>query len=122
MTMTAEPNSVPIKKKIGRAAPLKNTKDAVALGLEAWARLKKGTSWEDWKLIGKALLVGKEEVLKKTSGKKGRRYIEEFSHWIEEHGFGEIDKADRTKLISIMENLEEIEEWRASLTEWQRAQ
>ena len=52
----------------------------------------------------------------------GRKYNELFGHWIQIHGFHEIDKADRAKLLRIIENLVDVEAWRKTLTESQRTQ
>jgi hypothetical protein len=97
----------------------------VARGLQAWQRLKEAgrTSWADWILIGIALMAGRQYAMEiaKTNKLKSKRYIQAFHYWLETRGFLEIDKADRVKLLSIMEDLERIEKWREGLTEAQRA-
>ena len=111
------------KAVVGGAAPLKS--DPVALGREAWARRKGDTaaSWQDWKLIGAALLVGRKEAMEKAAGKcSGRKYNDTFGKWLQDNGLDDIDKSDRAKLLLIMENLAEVEAWRAKLKEGKRGQ
>ncbi len=117
------------RKRIGGAALPKSADgvdDPVALGREAWGRRKADAraSWHDWKLIGEALAVGRKESMAKAKADRpaGRKYNELFGHWIQIHGFHEIDKADRAKLLRIIENLDDVEAWRKTLTESQRTQ
>lgn len=115
------------RRRIGRAA-LPNDEDPdddpVVCGQEAWKRLKAAgrTSWEDWKLIGKALMVGRQHAMEaaKTNRPVGKRYTEAFHFWLQTRGFDAIEKADRAKLLSIMVDLARIEKWREGLTEAQR--
>lgn len=98
--------------------------DHIERGKQAWKRLKEAgrNSWEEWKLIGTALMTGREHAMAVAKTKKnGKRYSEQFNIWLQIYDFHTIDKADRTKLLSIMEDLERIEKWRARLTEGQRA-
>ena len=44
-----------------------------------------------------------------------RKYRELFGHWLQMNGFDDIDKSDRAHLLQMMENLHEVEAWRASL-------
>jgi hypothetical protein len=108
-----------------RGAAPPNTDNAVALGQAAWARRKADVraSWEDWKLIGEALLVGRQCAMDQahTSKPAGKKYSVHFHHWIETHGFGDIDKDDRAKLLLIMTHLDEIEAWRARRPQAERA-
>ena len=90
---------------------------AVILGREAWERLKKDHTWEDWMLAGEALIVGRSECLNaaNTNSVDDKRYRDEFSRWRKANGFDDIDKAARSWLFKCMENRAEIEAWRASL-------
>jgi len=109
---------------IGRAAP-PNTEDAVAEGREAWSRRKADLtgSWEDWRLIGQALVIGRQQALEKANKARpgGKTYNTAFSEWLRYYGFDQIDKADRAKLLNIIDDLDKVERWRAGLTEGQRA-
>lgn len=99
--------------------------DPVELGREAWQRRKADgrNCWDDWRLIGQALLVGRKEAMRlaKKDRPAGRKYNELVGNWVQMHGFAEIDKSDRAKLLSIVEKLDEVEAWRATLTDSQRA-
>jgi hypothetical protein len=112
---------------IGGAAPLiiNATDDSVALGRAAWQRRKADgrQCWEDWKLIGEALLVGRQQAMALASAKKptGKSYNRHFGQWLQIHGFDDIDSGDRAKLLVLMENLPEVEAYRATLGEAQRA-
>jgi hypothetical protein len=109
--------------EVSRAAPPNNNTDAtVTEGRAAWNRRKNETgTWEDWVLIGKALAVGKQEALARANKARavGSKYNKSFSEWLQIHGFDDIDKADRAKLLQIIDKLEEVDEWRANLTEGQ---
>jgi hypothetical protein len=98
--------------------------DPVALGRKAWERRKADThvSWEDWKLIGAALLVGRQEAMKKAHKNEpsGRKYNELFSHWLQLHGFDDINQTDRSQLMRMMDQLKEVEAYRAGLSEAKR--
>jgi hypothetical protein len=111
--------------RVGRAAlPRPDDSDnPVARGREAWQRRKADAcaSWQDWLIIGEALVIGREWAMAKANGKPGsRHYNVEFGEWLRLHGFDDIDKSDRSKLVSIMQALPKIEAWRATLTEGQR--
>jgi hypothetical protein len=112
---------------LGGAAPPKtdDTSDPLELGSKAWKRLKDNArdSFEDWVLTGKAVFVGKQHALTKSNKARpgGQRYNKEFSAWLKIHGFDDIDKSDRSKLLHIVENLDEIEAWRATLSDGERA-
>lgn len=97
-------------------------KTAVIRGREAWARLKKDLSWEDWMLTGNALMVGREECLEMTNSNDldNKRYRNEFGAWMKTNGFEDMDKAVRSRLFKCMEHRAEIEGWRATLTLSQR--
>jgi hypothetical protein len=129
--------TVPRRRPVGRATlpiitensdetngTINPTNDAVVRGQEAWKCLKETgrTTWEQWKVVGQALLVGRHHAMEvaKIKTPNGKRYSEAFHFWLQSHGFDAIEKADRHKLLSIMEDLERIEKWREGLTEAQR--
>jgi hypothetical protein len=105
-----------------------NTRDTneqdriVRQGRAAWARLKKDKSWTDWLAVGEALLVGRELAMYEagTNSPSGKGYAQEFSRWLATNKLDDMDKSDRSKLFTVMENLSEIEAWRATLTRSQR--
>src|SRR4051812_14220288 len=73
----------------GRAAPPNDADqvDPVTLGQAAWQRLKAASSksWDDWKLIGAALLAGRHHAMEiaKTNKPAGKRYNEAFHFWLQ---------------------------------------
>jgi hypothetical protein len=99
------------------------SESAVTRGQLAWARRKKDAhaSWHDWLLIGFALLEGRDHAWRKANRKlAGTRYNEALDGWLKMHGFADISKQDRQKLIAIMEDLPLIKMWRDDMTEDQR--
>ena len=59
--------------------------DHIERGKQAWKRLKEAgrNSWEEWKLIGTALMTGREHAMAITKTKKnGKRYSEQFNIWL----------------------------------------
>jgi hypothetical protein len=86
-------------------------------GQEAWSRLKKHMSWSDWTSVGRAHLKGRQAAMREanTNEPTGRRYNQIFGEWLTRHGFDDIDKGDRSRLFEVMEHLDEIETWLATL-------
>ena len=91
-------------------------------GQEAWRRLGRDHSWADWTQVGAALVIGRSGAMREAGVNRpvGRRYNLLFAGWLEQFGFENIDKADRSRLFAVMDHLEEIETWRATLTPAQR--
>jgi hypothetical protein len=113
------------KKQGGAAPPTDAHDDAVERGRQAWKSLKETgrTSWEKWKIVGEALMIGRTHAMEvaKTNKPNGSRYSEAFNVWMMERDFDDIDGSDRAKLLSIMGDLDKYEKWRERLTEGQRA-
>jgi hypothetical protein len=103
---------------------MNGTDDTVAEARAAWARIKENarTSWNDWVLIGKALISGRSEAMKaaKINRPYGATYVRIFGAWLREHGLDGIDTQQRYLCILCIENLPAIEEWRATLDEKKR--
>jgi hypothetical protein len=87
-------------------------------GMQAWARLKKGKSWTDWLQVGEALQVGREWAMHQAGVNKpeGKGYNTAFSEWLTKYKLDDMDKGDRSRLFSVMDNLPAIDEWRQTLT------
>lgn len=83
---------------------------------EAWGRLSAFQTYDDWMIIGEALLIGRNEALRaaQTDRPQGRHYNEAFSNWLKEHKLDGIDKGARSRLLKCIEHREEIEIWRAA--------
>lgn len=87
-------------------------------GTEAWRRLKKEKSWGDWLKVGEALQVGREWAMNQagTNAPTGKAYNMAFGEWMSRYKLDDMDKGDRSRLFSVMDNLGPIEEWRKTLT------
>jgi hypothetical protein len=95
----------------------------VLRGQEAWHRLRHhDQTWEDWKHVGAAHLIGRSGAMHEAGVNRplGRRYKVAFVAWLKKFGFENLDKADRSRLFVVMDHLQEIEAWRATLTPTER--
>ena len=94
----------------------------IVLGQAAWHRLKKGSTFEDWKQVGAAHVLGRTTAMREAHVNKpeGRNYNAAFDRWQKQCGFEDLDKAARSRLFEMMDNLAKIEAWRATLTVMQR--
>ena len=87
---------------------------AIREGREAWRRVC--TSWNDWKKVGAAFVIGRTTAMRDahTNVPKGRGYNAAFRAWQKKHDFeGLDDTGDQTRLFRCMEHLAEIEPWLA---------
>jgi hypothetical protein len=82
--------------------------------------VKTTRDWSDWLLIGEALVIGRQEAIDKAKNNQGRLYNETFHNWIQHAGFADLDKGDRGKLLNIMDDLDNVEAWRATLEQSER--
>ena len=94
----------------------------VRAGQEAWCRLRSNATWDDWKQVGKAHLIGRHKAMIEAGVNQpiGRRYNEAFGTWQREFGFENLDKGDRARLFEVMGHLAEIDAWLATLTTSER--
>lgn len=91
-------------------------------GREAWNRLQKDQTWEDWMTVAVAVDIGRQHALN-ISGKNapgGKGYNKAFSNWLKENGFDNIDGAARKHMLDCFDQRGAIEKWRAILTTTQR--
>jgi hypothetical protein len=107
-----------LKTKAARFLECRIIKD----GQARWQEINRAGSFEAWKAIGAALLVGKTHALKITRANAawGSAYSKEFNRWIAEHGFDRMPGPTRSVAITLAENAEAISTWRDSLPEKQR--
>ena len=100
-------------------APVKSEADIINAGREAWQRRSRNIheAWEEWLLIGAALLVGRRmaQAIASTKKTSGKAYNYAFGKWLTNNGFKGLDENTRRDLLSIMEHLEahpgEFEAW-----------
>jgi hypothetical protein len=91
--------------------------ECLRAGQEAWKRLLSCHTRHDWMLVGKALQLLRVEAMHSahTNKPEGRRYNQEFSDLLKANGFAGIDKATRSRLFAILNNIAEIERWLATV-------
>jgi hypothetical protein len=92
-------------------------------GLDCWREIGRAESYEHWKKIGAALSIGKQWALLTVdldAPWHQRRYGAKFSKWLQAHGFDAMRPSDRSDAITLFENREAIDRWRATLSEKQR--
>jgi hypothetical protein len=100
--------------------PTYSPAEKVRSGQEAMSRLCR--TWDDWTAIGEALQIGQTEAMRAvgTNQPSGFRYEKAMGEWLLANGFKEIDKATRSRLLECVRHQNEIETWRARLTQEER--
>jgi hypothetical protein len=103
-------------------SPTDREQSTIRHGQQAWHRLRHDHGWEDWTQVGAAVVIGRTEAMGEAAANRpvGRRYNVLFAAWLKQFGFENLDKADRSRLFTVMDHLEEIEAWRATLTPTER--
>jgi hypothetical protein len=90
----------------------------------AWQRVKKAQTrmWSDWMTIGEGLLEGRRWAMQQagTNRPEGKGYTVAFAEWLREYRVDDMDKSDRAKLLQLMEERPAVEEWRSTLTDYER--
>jgi hypothetical protein len=91
-------------------------------GKEAWHRLRTHTTFEDWKAVGKACSIGQATAMRDAHANKpkGRGYNAAISAWGKKHGFADLDKGVRSRLLDVMSHLAGIEAELAKLSDTKR--
>lgn len=96
----------------------------VAAGRSAWQRIRDNdrTSWSDWLSVARALAIGRAEAMAKAKANRpfGATYSSFFGSWLRENGLDGVNNQERYLALLILENLAEIEGWRAGLDEAKR--
>jgi hypothetical protein len=87
--------------------------EVIRFGREAWQRLGKHQTREDWFHVSKALALGRANAMKaaKTNRPLGSRYNSIFSAFLSANGFDTIDRGTRTRLFEIHEHQAAILTW-----------
>ena len=90
----------------------------------AWGRIKKAQArmWGDWMTIGEGLLEGRRWAMQLagTNRPEGKGYVMAYAEWLKRYKVDDMDKSDRAKLLQLMEERPGVEEWRATLTDYER--
>jgi hypothetical protein len=94
----------------------------IRAGRDAWAEIGKAGSFEQYKIIGAALLIGRDHALRATglNAPHGRRYSLAFREWLTAHGFGGMANTTRKRIVTLTENAAAIEAWRSTLPQRER--
>jgi hypothetical protein len=96
----------------------------IIAGRAAWERIRDHGRmvWGDWLLIGRALFIGRIVALKAADTNRcvGSKYNAAMAAWLRENGLDDVVAQERYQLFLILENLTEIEAWRAGLDDVQR--
>jgi hypothetical protein len=84
---------------------------AIDDGRKAWDRLRNHSTFEDWKAVGKACVIGQSTAMRDAhvNKAKGRSYNAAIAAWSKKHGFADLDKGVRSRLLDVMSNLAGIE-------------
>src|SRR6516164_6904628 len=95
---------------------------AIRHGQEAWCRLRAGSTWADWVVVGTAHVFGRATAMRDghINRPKGRSYNAAFSAWQKKFGFADLDKGDRSRLFDVMDHLNEINAWLQKLPQNER--
>jgi hypothetical protein len=100
------------------------TTAAIEAGQAAWKRLQERpkATWQDWLVVGQALVVGRAEVMQEASTNRpfGLRYSRLMKKWLTQNGLNDINDQERYRVILCLENLSAIEKWRNDLPWAQR--
>jgi hypothetical protein len=84
----------------------------------AWKRIKSQDKkrWADWMVVGHGLMEGRRWAMQRagTDKPEGKGYTIAFGEWLARFKMLDMDKADRIKLMQLMDELPAIEEWRAT--------
>jgi hypothetical protein len=90
----------------------------------AWGRVKKAQArmWGEWMTIGEGLLAGRQWAMRQagTNRPEGKGFVMAYSEWLKRFKVDDMHKADRAKLLQLMEERPAVEEWRATLPDKER--
>jgi hypothetical protein len=100
-----------------------STEETIREGREAWQRLTKGRSRQDWWAVGRVFELARKEAMRTAHSNvpQGPRYRNEYRLWLEVNElkdlseFAKKNKAVVSHLIKCLENLPAIETWLATL-------
>ena len=95
-----------------------------ALAAEADERIRRGAHWADWRFIADGLDVGRAKAMRAAGTNKpyGKAYTRAFGDWMAERPWAKnLDKPTRNHLFWVADHLSEIEAWRETLAQNERA-
>lgn len=90
----------------------------------ALARIHNDSHWQDWIAIGRALVAGRDEAMRKagTNAPQGPPYRRAYAAWLDAAGLdlSGINPPAKAALYELVDNLPAVERWRATLTATER--
>jgi hypothetical protein len=100
----------------------RDTIKVIKQGRDCWERITEVETFTNWLTIGKALQCGKAHALRVTGANQawGRNYSLVFCEWMQQYGFGRMQKSVRSVAIELAENADAITAWRDGLPGRQR--
>ena len=117
---TIEPTEVELDNPVPPSEP--PVQVTVRQGQEAWQRLRSHSTWEDWKKVGAALVIGRAEAMRDghVNKPRGRSYNAAINAFLKKFGFDGLDSGDRSRLLDVMDHQNEIEACLAKLSPKER--
>ena len=96
------------------------------LAEEAEDRIRRGAHWTDWMYVADGFAVGRAKAMRAagTNQPYGKAYTRAFGDWMRERPWAReerIDKGTRSNLLWAADHRSEIEAWRDTLTQSERA-
>lgn len=98
-------------------------RDRERLAAEAYERLRRGNTYEDWVAVGFGLLAGREWAIQQAGAAKGTRYNHAIQQWQARNQWAlapELKHPATSQAIWLIENLADVEAWRATLSDADR--
>jgi hypothetical protein len=75
-----------VEAEIQEAASRVAERRVIRAGVDAWRLTQRSASFENWRLIGKALQIGRAVATRATGVTTGRHYARAFYAWADHHG------------------------------------
>jgi hypothetical protein len=94
----------------------------IRAGSEAWQRLRRNASFDDWVAVAKALAIGRAYAMRVAQAPKpvGTRYVAAIGTWLRQHGLDGIGAQERYRSLLVLDHLNEVRKWRDALDEDRR--
>jgi hypothetical protein len=96
--------------------------ERIRQGEAAMLRLGRGQTWADWKQVLEVANIARAEAKIETGHTRGKHFTEAYRRWFRDHPVPaiaryilELDPATRSRFLKCAENIDAIDQWRASL-------
>jgi hypothetical protein len=94
-------------------------KDRERRAAEAYVRLRRGNTYDAWVAVGCGLLAGREWATQQAGAAKGARYNVALQQWQQRNRWSlalELKPPAASQAVWLIENLADVEAWRATLS------